>query len=75
MRAGLVYHRTGMSEQQNFLRRWIHTLIYGLCAVVIGITPPAEKHEVPFLLGIVGFLLLTAAAMYLVATYVANAMG
>jgi len=64
-----------MSGQQNFLRRWIHTLIYGLCAVVIGITPPAEKYEVPFFFGIVGFLLLTAGAMYLVATYVANAMG
>ncbi|HUN89766.1 MAG TPA: hypothetical protein VMU28_13285 [Terriglobales bacterium] len=64
-----------MSEQQNFLRRGVHSLIYGLCAVVIGITPPAEKYEVPFLLGILGFLVLTAGAMYLVATYVANAMG
>lgn len=75
MLACLGYYRSGMSGKQNFLRRWIHTLIYGLCAVVIGITPPAEKHEVPFLLGIIGFLLVTAAVMYLVATYVANAMG
>lgn len=64
-----------MSEQPNLLRCWIHSLIYGLCAVVIGITPPAEKYEVPFFFGIIGFLLLTAAAMYLVATYMANAMG
>ena len=64
-----------MAAQPNLLRRWIHTFIYGHGAVVIGITPPAEKNEVPFFFGIIGFLLLTAAVMYLVATYVANAMG
>ena len=64
-----------MTERQTLARRWIHSLIYGLCAVVIGITPPAEKNEVPFFFGLMGFVVLTAAVMYLVATFVANAMG
>ena len=64
-----------MSDGQNIVRRWIHSFIYGLCAVVIGITPPPEKYEVPFFLGLIGFLALTASAMYLVAVYAASAMG
>jgi hypothetical protein len=59
-----------MSQQQNFIRRGIHHFIYGLCAMAIGITPPTEKQEVPFFLVIVGFLVFTAVAMYLVATVV-----
>jgi hypothetical protein len=61
-------------SEQNFIRRGIHSLIYGLCAVVIGITPPAEKYEVPFFFGLIGFLVLTALAMYLVATFASNAL-
>ncbi len=59
-----------MSTQPNFLRRTIHHFIHGLCAVVIGITPPNEKQELPSFFILVGFLLFTAVTMYFVATVV-----
>jgi hypothetical protein len=59
-----------MPSQQNFLRRGIHHILYALCALAIGITPPTEKQEVPFFLILVGAILFIGLAMYFVATVV-----
>lgn len=54
----------------NFFRRGIHHFVYGLCAVVIGITPPTEKQEVPFFFILIGFFLFVTVGVYVFAAYV-----
>jgi len=59
-----------MTQHQNLIRRAIHHFVYGLCAVVIGITPPNEKQEVPFFFVLLGFFLFVTLGVFLFAVYV-----
>jgi hypothetical protein len=59
-----------MPTHQNIVRRGIHHFVYGLCGVVIGITPPTEKQEIPFFLLLVAFFLFLTVGMYFFATVV-----
>lgn len=59
-----------MAEHQNILRRGIHQFVYGLCGIVIGITPPTEKQEVPFFILLLSFFLFVTVGLFLFAVYV-----
>lgn len=59
-----------MAEHQNIVRRGIHHFVYGLCGIVIGITPPTEKQEVPFFFILLSFFLFVTVGVYLFAAYV-----
>jgi hypothetical protein len=61
-----------MPQQQGLLRRGIHHLVYGFCAIAVGITPPTEKQEVPFFLILVGGFVFIGLVMYFVATTVTS---
>lgn len=57
-------------SQQNIVRRGIHHFVYGLCAVVIGITPPTEKQELPFFFLLLAFFLFVTVGLFVFAVYV-----
>lgn len=59
-----------LMSQQNIVRRGIHHFVFGLCAIVIGITPPTEKQELPFFLVLIAFFLFVTVGLYVFGAYV-----
>ncbi len=45
------------------LRNAIHHFVSGFCGVVLGITPPPENREVPFVAALVGALAVVAVGL------------
>ena len=45
------------------LRNAIHHFVNGFCGVVLGITPPPDNREVPFVAALVGALAVVAVAL------------
>jgi len=45
------------------LRTGIHHLVSGFCGVVLGITPPPENREIPFVAAFVGALAVVGMAL------------
>jgi hypothetical protein len=45
------------------LRSAIHHFVSGFCGVVLGITPPPENRELPFVAALAGALAVVAGAL------------
>lgn len=45
------------------LRNAVHHFVSGFCGVVLGITPPPENKEIPFVVALLGALAVIAAGL------------
>jgi hypothetical protein len=50
-------------EDRGTLRNAIHHFVSGFCGVVLGITPPPENKEIPFVAALAGALAAIAFAL------------